>query len=246
MTHKKTMTKLIGLTLMVILLASTAPAQENQKTKTLKLYSNFGLTTSENSIFSEGLQVTTVTTNRDYDIGYMSPALAFVKQHGNFHEIELSRFKINNKYDETTLYEVNGATTTISGQYITNILIALRYEYDIMFLKKKETLKLRPYLGFGVNPYFLNSIINPIVATNYPTRQNDFGASISIIPRLNYNITERWFLDLNIPINVTELAVSSQKTYNPLIREEDQRTTNINYEILPSNFLIRIGIGIKI
>jgi hypothetical protein len=101
-------------------------------------------------------------------------------------------------------------------------------------------------LGFGINPSFSNSITNPIIATSYPTSQNAVAASASIIPRLNYNINEHWFLDLNIPINVTELAVTSHKTLNPLIRDEDQRTTNINYDIFPSKFLVRFGIGVKI
>jgi hypothetical protein len=134
------LTKLIGLTFVILLPATISWAQENLKTKTLKLYSNFGLTTSESSIFSQDLQVNTVTTDKDYDIGYLSPSVTFVKHNGNYHEIELSRIMINSEYDETTLYEVNGATTTASWQHKTNILIALRYEYDIMLLKKKEAL----------------------------------------------------------------------------------------------------------
>ena len=242
-------TTLIFFLLTFLLSGLTTFGQENQKNKIVKLYTNLSLTSTETSLSFDTTNLTsTIEKNKETQIGYFTPSITFVLPNGNFQEFELSRLVINNTNSETIIINDSPGKTiqTVSGQRTTNILIAFRYEYDIMFFKKKEEAKLRPYLGFGVNPYFSNSKYRPIVSNLFPINQNNFGVTLSIIPRLNYNLNEKWFVDFNIPINLADINWTFDKVDNPTLTEQQRTTTTIEYSTFPSKFLFRLGLGLRI
>jgi len=247
----KTLKSLVAVTLLIAgsISFNQAKGQENQNNKTIKLYTNFGWTSTERTLgFNTTNLISRIEKNKETKIGYFTPSIAIVLPNGNFQEFELSRLEINNTNSETNLTNDSTGKTIqiVSGQKVTNILIAFRYEYNIMFLKKKEGAKIRPYLGFSANPYFYNSKYRPIVSNLFPTNQNNFGVTLSIIPRLIYNLNEKWFVDFNIPINLADVNWTFDKVDNPVLTEQERTTTTVEYSTLPNKFLFRLGVGLRI
>lgn len=231
----------------LVFLLSGLNVYGQEREKRIKLYSNFGWSTTEKTTSDTINMTTTLETNKDVQMGYFTPSIAFVTANGNFHELEFSRLKINSSSDKTSItYDNLGHTQTISGQKTTNILIALRYEYNFMFFKKKEEAKLRTYLGLAINPYFENSNTLPFLSNYFPTSETSLGTMLSIIPRINYNLGEKWFIDFNIPINISNIDITSTNKDNPAFLANQRTETSIDLTILPNTFLIRFGIGVKI
>lgn len=236
--------------LMIAFLCSvlTSIGQENPKTKMVKLYTNFSLTETTSNIGFDTLGRTSVVAkNQDIHMGYFSPAFAVALPNGNFHEFEISNVLINNTKNETE-FIVDSNGTTISGSILrkNQNMIAVRYEYDFLFFKKKTEAKLKSYLGLSVNPYFSNTRYSSNITAAFPSSQNSLGALIAVIPRLNYNINERWFLDLNIPINIIDMNVVNNKTENPVLTAEQRSITTINFAQMPSQYLMRFGVGFRV
>ena len=72
------------------------------------------------------------------------------------------------------------------------------------------------------------------------------GVVLSIIPRLNYNIGERWVLDLNIPVNLADMNRNMEKVENPSTEVSEQKTTSTEFLLLPEKFQVRLGLGLRI
>ena len=240
---------LISFVLSCLMATLTLFGQENQKNKVIKLYSNISLTRTETTLNQSPYNLTsTVENNNEMQIGYFTPSIAFVLPNGNFHEIELSQLVINNTNNETIVIDDSSGQTVqpISGQITTNVSIAMRYEYDVLFFKKKEGAKLMPYLGFSMNPYFSNKKYSSKISTSFPTNQNSFGALLSIVPRLNYNLNENWFIDVNVPVNIVDLNVTVNSNDNPALTEQQRSSSTLGFAMFPSKFLVRFGVGLRI
>lgn len=248
----KTETKLKTLlcfTLTFVLHGLTLFAQENDNHKTIKLYTNFGWANTEETLsFDTTNWTSTIEQNQEIQMGHFSPSVSISLANGNFHEFELSRLLFNHTNSVTNLViDSTGKTVqTIAGQKTTNVLLGFRYAYDMMLFKKKEGTKIQSYLGFSANPYFSNSKYVPIVSASYPTNQNNIGVTLSIIPRLNYNLNDKWFLDFNIPINIIDVNWTFKSDQNPALIEQLQTTTTGEFSTFPRKFLFRFGVGFRL
>jgi hypothetical protein len=186
------------------------------------------------------------TTDFDWQVLHPSIAFQWKTEKNNFHEIELKDFTLNKNSTLTELVNdtsSNILTSVTSG--ISTSLISAQYEYIINFNKSKES-KFVPSLGFGINPYFTHSNIHPENSTTYPTRNTYFGAKLNVTPRLTYYVTSKFFVDVNIPICISDSYFSINKVDNPSFPENMRTTTTLNFEQLPMFLSGRIGIGFKI
>jgi hypothetical protein len=180
-------------------------------------------------------------------LGYFSPAFSFYQPNGNFQEIELSRIAINSSRNQSVITtDTNGKVTKVLGMDRTNVAIGLRYEYDYRLFKKKDDCKLKSYLGIAVNPYFSSSTFDPNSTIYFTTRQQSIGATIAFMPRLNYYISERWFLDLNIPISIMDMNITTNKVDNPILSEQQRSVSTVNFSQLPCKFLVRFWVGFRV
>lgn len=214
----------------------------------LKLYSNFGWRTAEltvgydtvlNKPIKEGFYETS--------LGYFSPAFAWASPRGNYHEVELSRLQFNEVDQQTYIDHDNGLNhQVVSGEQRTNVFIALRYEFNYMIIKNKGDKRLKPSLGFAVRPYYSRSAFVPRVSSLFASSQSNAGAIFSIIPRINYDLNKRWFIDLNVPINLGDVNIQSRTHDNPAIPVNQRTITTIVAEALPTQYLIRLGIGVRL
>ena len=134
----------------------------------------------------------------------------------------------------------------ISGSLTTDIYIGFRYEYNIRFFKSREEAKLRPSLGFSINPYYSNLSYKPMISLSYPSSRHVFGANFSLIPRIHYYLNDKWFLDLNIPINLASLSWNINREENPTSTEQERNTSTIELSEFPGIFQFRIGVGLTL
>lgn len=214
----------------------------------VKIYSNFNFVAEDDFLsFDPATNKLRTDETRSYDLGYFSPAFIIRTDSGNFHEFELSRLLLNQ--DQSILFTSNdsiGGTELISALRTTEFLFAFRYEYNIAISSVAEETKIQSYIGFSIQPFFEASKTMPLLSPSYSTSQNRFGALLAIVPRVNYDIKENLFLDFNIPITLLETNVNFNETENPQLTEVERNSTVFNVKVLPVNFMLRIGIGLRI
>ena len=246
---KQIKSNLLPLVLLAYLLSTlTLFGQENQNNKTLKLYTNLFLTSTETVLdFNDTTNTFSSEKNDESQFEYFTPSFAIILPNGNSQEFELSRLLINTTSKSIIKNDTMGKSIeTISSQKTTNIFVAFRYEYNVMFFKNKEDNKVKLYLGFSINPYFSNIKYSPLVSTAFPTNQGNFGMTLSTIPRLNYNWNEKWFIDINIPISIADFYWTIDKVDNPSVPVVQRNVSTYNYQAFPNKFLFRLGLGLRI
>ena len=220
--------------------------EQDQKGRAIKLYANLSLrksiTNYRNDTASHRLMF---KRNEDNQFGYFSPAFSHSFLNGNFAELELSRFVINKTKNEVFIDSLNNVQIQ-SGLITKNVLIALRYEYNIMFFKKKPESKFKAYSGFSINPYFSSFKYVPINSALSSTKENQLGAIFAIVPRLNYNLNERWYMDMSLSCNILDISHISNTVENVLLPPKQRTLKEVDISILPGIFLFRLGIGVRL
>lgn len=195
-------------------------AQEDNKERriSLKLYSQ---------IMIEGINPT-----KSISLG-VAPAVNLTTKRGHFHELELSDFSYKRDKNES----LNGFSKTMNKQ------LGLRYSFNYSINKKG---KLRTFIGVGINTN-LNSYKYEY---NYPgimdiAPQGEYKAftsnvSLNITPRLVWNVSDKWFLDINIPINVYDFTNTMMQTYYVNRKMKTNSST-----AFPNKYTVNVGVGFR-
>ncbi len=190
------------------------------------------------------------STRSEYKSGVLNilhPTLAFGWQNekGNSNELELSGFELGKASTQTELNGGSGAGSITAGSNIITTNITIRYEY-IVNLKKTEPSKIAPSISFGGSPYYRLYKYEPKISSEFPASQQDIGLDIFVTPRLNYNLTSRVFLDINIPICVFDFNYLVNKQDNPEVVVSERTSSEINIDMFPKILSGRIGIGLRL
>lgn len=178
----------------------------------------------------------------------LHPTIAFQwkTKKNNFHEIELTNFMLNKVGSKTEIVnDSSGISNKVNEDKTTTTLIALRYEYILNFLKSKDK-KLVPSLGFAISPYFKENNYKPTTLTTFPHSDVFAGAKTFVTPRLTYYIKPKFFIDLNIPICLTDTYYHNKKDEDPTVAAADRNTSSFDFSMFPTYFSGRIGIGLKL
>lgn len=172
----------------------------------------------------------------------IKPTFAFQIQNrkGNFHEVELTDISIDHTKDKTTRV---GTNLTIEGLGLTKTTVMMRYEYIINILKKKKS-RILPMIGIAGAPYYLRSSFIPYTTTNVPYKNTSMGLNIYIVPRIVYNISSRFYLDLNIPVTTLDFHYESVTEQNPTVTHQVYSQSGM--EIFPSIYSVRVGLGLRL
>lgn len=207
-----------------------------------KLY-NLTTVADKNQLYRDSNYVRTASFDK---IAYPAAAFQIATKKKNFHEIELSDLTIG-RSDELTerIYPDQTTTEPVSGALTTVTSIAVRYEYIQMFGKKKDH-KLIPAIGLAAMPYYNRYSTEPAISALFPTRDNLFGIRGFIVPRLNYHISKRVYLDLNVPVNIFDAQQHGTNTLNSALPAEQRTTSSFNFNALPGYYSVRFGVGVKL
>lgn len=228
-------------TISLCLIGLSALAQKNDIGKyQIKLYA---LTTTN------AIGVNSTYNRSQYATSYvffnhiLNPTFAVNKQtnKGNRHEVELTALGINETTNRTTLNNNSSLFSVSTGAAVRESKFAARYEYIYVFMKNK---RLQPSIGAALSPYYVKYNFAPLSTSVYPFRESAFGIQTFIIPRISYSLNKRFFVDLNVPLKITENQFSSRQEYNPT--EQNNTSNNTSFTALEYMFYARLGIGINI
>ena len=161
--------------------------------------------------------------NGSYELFQPTFAVQWKNKRNNFHEIGLGDFSF------------------ASGMVLT---ASLRYDYIVNLYKAKDW-KVVPSLGFGANPYFVQTIDNPEVSYEFRTSNTYVGLKFLITPGMTYFFSKKVFLDVNIPFCVFDMYYESYTEEDPTLTLDERKTTSVEFgSVFPEYFSVRFGIGI--
>lgn len=64
--------------------------------------------------------------------------------------------------------------------------------------------------------------------------------------RINYNLKENWYVDLNVPIQLFETNVDIRNQENPKLPESQRKTTIVSFEDPPRDVMVGFEMGLRI
>lgn len=226
--------------------------QENTKeTKQidLKIYTNFSFTSNYTELGKGSINGTTkLEHTKGFDGFRFSPAIVFYNKKGNSSEIEISRLKYSNNYKEEyiSLDSTGAKLTTVSGYTQKEFEFYFRYEYQLRLFKKKNWKTIKPSLGFSATPFVAWNKTEPVLSTEFASSKTIIGVYLSVIPRIEYAINEKWYLDLNFPIAIATAHFTSMKNEDPSLSSEESNINNFDFYNAPWDFAIRFGLGFRL
>ena len=218
------MNKIIVLILSVFCISTSIFAQ-NIASKSIKLYIN-------------------ATVNEDYfrsnsiDALYVTPALVINRKDGDFWEFEVSHMKYR-------AYHQNAdENRNIFPGNVMELELLFRAEFNHRFYKEKFK-KLRPIIGLSVTPFFQRHAYSTQNLNGFPYSTTKLGAYLSVIPRFEYYFSERWFLDINVPIALVSGRFISEFDQSPLLLLEERRVTEFDVDNI-TGLGLRVGVGMNL
>jgi hypothetical protein len=230
--------------LATILLSLPVRSQDKPPEKSLKIYSNFAWDQSGNTeqIYAPGLEYS-IYPGGTYDLGYFSPAYRIENEKGNAHELEISRFSIREEVVE--IYDRRGITA--KQRYSENrIELALRYEFILGANLFNSDSRFSTAMGFSASPQFTYRVLDPDVTTAFNLSQTELGLIISIVPRIEYALSENFYLDLNMPLTVADYQFYATTDQSATLPLDQRKTHTTEFVTFPANFLVRFGLGLQI
>ncbi len=190
---------------------------------------------------------TTTDTYFDYsDLSLIQPTIAFqlISKNSNFHELELIHLTYgSNDFKESYQGELTETLVSRRGSVRTLTNLSLKYEYIYTFRKGADT-RLKPALGIGLNPQYLNLINEPPVALDWKTENSLFVFRIQVTPRIAYFVSPRAFLELSLPITVLDFKHNRYHVENPMLIEELRTSKISETSFFPIYYSGRISFGI--
>jgi hypothetical protein len=165
---------------------------------------------------------------------------------GNLNEVELSSLMIGKKNEEYFFRPPSANIPVyVGGAGNTSSNITVRYEHIKDFFKRKAW-KLRPMLGLGMSAFYRSDRLETTGSNAFiPLSEQRVGVKFEVAPRVNYNISKRVFIDLNIPVNVMQSDAWFSKMQNTPT-SEIQKTSISNFAAAPKEFAIRLGVGVRL
>lgn len=174
-----------------------------------------------------------------------SVAIQWQGKKDKLHEIEWVNFIWNQKEEYFTGGNQDLPNWVIPGHNYTLINIAFRYEHLLpLFSLNQKNLNFS--IGLGGSPFFLRNQISPIIRNLFPIAVTEAGINFYAIPRINYQLSKKFFLDFNIPINLAQTGFQRVKMENPSRPVAEQINDRWNFHLLPNILAARVGVGMKL
>lgn len=186
------------------------------------------------------------TTNySNYQIGITNfvPSISLFKNNKNFTEIGIQNFVINHSNNSVTNYGNNLIIASVSHN--SNIQLKFYVEKNIRLLKKKDSWKLQPYLGFSFNPFISYLKLMPLSSNNFIVSTRNAGVDINFIPKVLYNINSNFFLNISIPLTVMNFTFYNTLIHNPTQTKSENTSSGFDFDMLFNKAFFKIGLGYK-
>jgi hypothetical protein len=204
-----------------------ALAQEKKKTEiALKSYVN--------SILYLG-------PDRNIQSGLLSFAVNRKNENGNFQEYELSKIEQTSNY-----YPIFSSQLLPYDQGVSIESYALKLRYEVSFSLLQRDSKIAPYFGISASPSVASISTNPSNVNSFPTVRQAFGINLSVVPRIQWNIGSRLFLDLNTPLTIMDGFNARFIVRDPRFTMREQLASNRFDLTTFTDISFRLGLGVKL
>ena len=120
-----------------------------------------------------------------------------------------------------------------------NTNISLRFQ-QLKTIKEYNKLNIYYSIAALINYNYYREI--PQIISFFPIKINSLNISSEIGLGLKYKINKMFFIDIQALSNIAQLGVRNSVYENPSILIEQQRTKVLNFEFLPYNHYLRVGI----
>ena len=121
---------------------------------------------------------------------------------------------------------------------------SFRYEVSKALTNKAKRFSF--LLGAGINPYYVHIEYEPNVETTYYSSTQLYGFALNIIPRIRYKVSQRFSVDLNVPLKIYDLRGEKNKTKNPAIPIRQQTTNDYSNIFFETAYTLRFGLMYKL
>ncbi|HZI26156.1 MAG TPA: hypothetical protein VFD46_13825 [Chryseolinea sp.] len=121
---------------------------------------------------------------------------------------------------------------------------SFRYEVSKTLTNKAKRFSF--LLGAGINPYYVHIEYEPNVETTYYSSTQLYGFALNITPRISYRVSQRFSVDLNVPLKIYDLRGEKNKTENPAIPIRQQTTNDYSNIFFENAYTIRFGLMYKL
>ncbi len=241
----KIIKRTFSLFIFTVFLNNISFSQENTRSVAFKLYGNFLCKSQEITEIIDEDKI--ISYRKGFSFDKITPAINFGNE--NNHEIEITKMSFSKRFQKLKTDSLLAA-----GNKSLSISIGLKYEYDYKFLKKRNW-RFQPYIGFSLHHYFEHLKHSPLVSNGYITAHQKIGMVYSVIPGFNIKITKKLSLNLNVPIDIGNVNFNFNRTENPTLSGDSQRSHSFSHDFFPSyifgnssykSFIFRIGIAYKL
>ena len=235
--------KIVKSLFILCLLSFGAYAQQNTNTIKIKLYNQSSFVKNESNYSAANKYY--LKTEKEINILSPTLAVAYTAKNGNTHELELNRFDLSfNSEKDELLDTIN--SNIIGGQEISSFNFSFRYEYTPATKKSRLNKKGVFSVSYGLQPFVYNKKTIPLITTNFPDSYTQIGASGYIAPRFIYQLSEKLFFDVNLPFNLIDFNFTATEIEDPTKSKSQRNTYSTNFNMLPMNYNLRIGLAYRI
>ena len=223
----------------VILFISNAFYSLGQNDFGVKIYQNTDI--FETQYYESRTRETTKVKNVNFD--RITLAVDIDTKKGYTHEIEFLIPEISKPLDNIQFplnYEFR-KDETFDGEASS---YSLRYEISKLLTHKDKRFSF--LLGAGINPYYVHIEYEPNVENTYYFSTKLYGFALNITPRLRYKVSQRFSLDLNVPLKIYDLRGEKNNVENPAIPIRQQKTKTYSNIFFETAYTIRFGLMYKL
>jgi hypothetical protein len=186
------------------------------------------------------------------------PSISWVtfRKNGRFREMGITQFKVMHESTQTQneLFQTRDSLGNLipvsvsfpgRGSAIWSAQLGTHFEWNFP-IYYRETHSFACFFGISTAPSLYFAKTTPFSSASFPSRVFELSNNLSLIPRMTYMVSNRLFLDMNIPISFTTFDVNYYHVDSPILPTYARTTLNFR-AYLPTNFwAIRFGIGYKI
>ncbi|HMG93724.1 MAG TPA: hypothetical protein VK589_26885 [Chryseolinea sp.] len=183
-----------------------------------------------------------VTSSEQVNFNRISLAVDIHTKNGFLHEVEFFIPEISKSVDNIQ-YPMNyefRKDATFDGEATS---YSLRYELSKTLTNESNRFAFA--IGAGINPYYVHIEYIPNVETTYYWSTKLYGFGLNLIPRINYKISRRFIIDLNVPLKIYDLRAEKNQVNNPAIPIRQQETEDLHHIFFESAYTIRLGLEYK-
>lgn len=166
-----------------------------------------------------------------YSLFNFSPSVSYETNNNHFHELMISDLTFKNgKPIEDYL-----------GLFDSKIIKAgLGYSFNYNAIKSK---RWNTFIGLGITYFSENIRKESTVSTYFPRWLHTNTIEAVLIPRLTFNISDKIYMDVNIPIKAYQLnRIDDRHDFTPFGSYQE---TTYNDAVFPNQYTVNVGVGLR-